>query len=60
MVLERFFLLGASVRRPLGESLEIFLAAENLLDRDYVVRLTPLPSLGIPRLVYAGIQLRLR
>ncbi len=60
MVLERFFLLGASVRRPLGESLEIFLAVENLLDRDYVVRLTPLPSLGIPRLVYAGIQLRLR
>ena len=60
MVLERFFLLGASVRKPLGESLEIFLAVENLLDRDYVVRLTPLPSLGIPRLVYGGVQLRLR
>lgn len=60
MVLERFFLLGAGLRKPLGESLEVFLAVENLLDRDYVVRLTPLPSLGIPRLVYGGIQLRLR
>ena len=60
MILERFFLLGASVRKPLGESLEIFLAIENLLDQDYVVRLTPLPSLGTPRLIYAGIQLRLR
>ena len=60
MVLERFFLLGASVRKPLGETLEVFLAVENLLDQDYVVRLTPLPSLGIPRLIYGGVQLRMR
>jgi outer membrane receptor protein involved in Fe transport len=45
--------------RRIGESLELFMAAENLLDADIVVARTPVPSLAAPRLVRAGIRLRL-
>lgn len=60
MLLDRFFLLGVSARKQLSNNLELFLSIENLLDRDYIVRLTPLPSLGTPRLIHGGIQLSFR
>ena len=45
--------------RRLGSGLEVFAAAENLLDAHVVVARTPVPSLGAPRLVRAGVRLRL-
>jgi outer membrane receptor protein involved in Fe transport len=51
--------VDALAGRRIGESLELFVAAENLLDADIVVARTPVPSLAAPRLVRAGIRLRL-
>ncbi len=53
-----YFLLDVGVRRPLGENLELFVAAQNLLDRQYAVGRTPLERLGEPRLLQGGIRLR--
>jgi outer membrane receptor protein involved in Fe transport len=46
------------VGRAIGPSLEVFAAAENLLDAEFVVARTPVPSLGAPRLLRAGLRLR--
>jgi outer membrane receptor protein involved in Fe transport len=44
--------------RRLAGGLEVFAAAENLLDAEVVVARTPVPNLGAPRLVRAGVRLR--
>ncbi len=53
-----FVLFDLSLRKPLGEDLELFLSVENLLDRQYAVGRTPLERLGESRLVQAGIGWR--
>ncbi len=58
--LERYFLLGLSLSRPLSERVELFFAADNLLDREYSIGRTPIPRLGSPRLLQGGVQFRLR
>jgi outer membrane receptor protein involved in Fe transport len=45
--------------RRIAAGLEVFVAAENLLDAEIVVARTPVPSLGAPRLVRGGVRLRL-
>jgi len=45
--------------RGVGRHLEVFVAAENILDAEIVVARTPVPSLGAPRLVRGGVRLRL-
>ncbi len=57
--LGRYFLVNLMLVRPLSDRLDLFLAAENLFNREYMVRRTPIPSLGIPLLVRAGIHFRL-
>jgi outer membrane receptor protein involved in Fe transport len=44
--------------RRVGSGLEVFAAVENLLDAEIVVARTPVPSLGAPRLLRAGVRLR--
>ena len=44
--------------RRVAPDLEVFVAAENLLDAEIVVARTPVPSLGAPRLLRAGVRLR--
>jgi outer membrane receptor protein involved in Fe transport len=45
--------------RRIGSGLEVFAAAENILDAEIVVARTPVPSVAAPRLVRGGIRLRL-
>lgn len=54
-----FFVMDVSLRRPMGDALEIFLSAENLLDRRIVVGRTPEERLGQPLSLYGGLRLRL-
>jgi outer membrane receptor protein involved in Fe transport len=44
--------------RRIGKGLEAFAAAENVLDAEIVVARTPVPSLGAPRLLRAGVRVR--
>ena len=48
-----------SVRRPISDRIELFLAAENILNRRYAVGRTPIQKLGAPRFLHGGIRLRL-
>ena len=45
-----------SIRRALDERLEVYLAAENLLDRRFVTALTPDERIGEPRRIYGGLR----
>lgn len=47
------------IGRPIGRRLEAFLAAENLLDDDYVIGRTPVTTIGSPRLARIGVRYRL-
>jgi outer membrane receptor protein involved in Fe transport len=51
--------LDVLLARAVGGGLEVFAAAENLLDAELVVARTPVPSLAAPRLLRAGLRLRL-
>jgi outer membrane receptor protein involved in Fe transport len=44
--------------RRIGSGLEVFAAAENLLDARIVVARTPVTSLGAPRLMRAGVRVK--
>jgi outer membrane receptor protein involved in Fe transport len=44
--------------RAITSGLEVFAAVENLLDAEVVVARTPVASLGAPRLLRAGVRLR--
>ncbi|HLV01545.1 MAG TPA: TonB-dependent receptor, partial [Acidobacteriota bacterium] len=54
-----FFTLDLWLRRVLTERLDLFLAIENLLDRQYAVGRTPEERLGQPRLLHGGISFRI-
>ncbi|MEA2562317.1 MAG: hypothetical protein QOH06_3821 [Acidobacteriota bacterium] len=54
--LESFATLDALLSRPLGPGLEVFVAAENLLDESYETGRTPVRSLGAPRSVRVGVR----
>jgi outer membrane cobalamin receptor len=55
--LDRFYAMDCEVGRSLTQHLEIFAAAENLLDQRYQVARTPVINLGPPILFRAGLRL---
>ncbi len=57
LVLESYFVLDARVARRIRAGIEVFAAAENLANSRYPVGLTPLETLGPPRILRAGIRL---
>ena len=57
-VLPSYGLLDVSVRVPLSPRLNAYVAIENALDQEYVVRTEPLDVLGPPRLVHGGLEIR--
>lgn len=59
LVLDPALVVDAFAGRSLSGGLEAFVAAENLLDARVVAGRTPVPMLGAPRLVRAGLRLRL-
>jgi outer membrane receptor protein involved in Fe transport len=54
-----YFSADAILRFHLTRIVEPYLACENVFNRSYVVGRTPAPSLGSPRLLRAGLRLRL-
>ncbi len=58
--LGRYFTLDAFASRPLTRKLDVFVAAENLLNQRYLTGRTPVTTIGPPILVRAGIRFRLR
>ncbi len=56
--LERFFTLDALVSRRLAPALELFAAAENLLNRRYSTGRTPVRTIAPPASVRVGLRLR--
>ena len=57
--LDHYFTLDALVSRPVGHGVELFAAAENLLDRRYTIGRTPVRTVGPPLLARVGIRVRL-
>jgi outer membrane receptor protein involved in Fe transport len=55
--LDRFYTMDLQVGRTLTRHLEIFAAAENLLDQRYQVARTPIINLGPPILYRVGLRL---
>ena len=58
LVLDSAFVLDLLVARRIAGGLELFAAAENLLDAEVVVGRTPVRKLGAPRMIRAGIRFR--
>ncbi len=54
-----FAVIDASISRAFGDRWEVFLAAENLLDRRYLVGLQGVATIGQPLFVRAGARARL-
>jgi len=54
-----FAVVDLLASRPLSRWLEIFVAAQNLLNERYAVGRTPLETIGAPRLVRGGLRLQL-
>lgn len=57
--LGRFFVLDAVAWRGIGRDAEIFAAAENLFNAQYSINATPVPQVGMPIAVRAGIRFNL-
>lgn len=57
--LGRYFSLDAFASRRLTRGLEVFAAAENLLNQRYAIGRTPVTTVGPPLLVRFGLRLRL-
>ena len=57
-LLPGYFTADVMLRVRLTSRIEPFLACENLLDREYAIGRTPVPTLGSPRLVRAGMRFR--
>jgi len=55
--LDRFYTMDLQVGRALTRHLELFAAAENLLDQRYQVARTPIVNLGPPILYRVGLRL---
>jgi len=56
LVLESYFVLDARLARRIGRNIEAFISAENLTDSRYPVGLTPIETLGAPRVVRVGLR----
>lgn len=54
--LGRFFVLGAMASRGISHGVEIFAAAENLLNAEYATAATPVPQLGLPITARFGLR----
>jgi outer membrane receptor protein involved in Fe transport len=54
-----FAVIDALVARPIKRYLEVFVAAQNLLNERYAVGRTPIETLGMPRMIRAGVRVRL-
>ncbi|PYT00605.1 MAG: hypothetical protein DMF65_08450 [Acidobacteria bacterium] len=54
-----YFTLDAFASRRIAHGVEVFVAAENLLDRRYAVGRTPVLTVGPPLFVRAGFRVRL-
>ena len=57
--LGKFVVFDALASLPVWRSLEVFVAAENLLDRRYDIARTPVRNTAPPRFVRGGLRLRL-
>ena len=55
--LDRYYSMDLQVGRNLSRHLELFAAAENVLDQRYQVARTPIVNLGPPILYRAGLRL---
>lgn len=53
-----YVVLDLMLRKPVSDHLDLFLAVHNILDRVYPVGRTPVETLGTPRLVHGGVQVR--
>jgi outer membrane receptor protein involved in Fe transport len=58
LILDSAFLLDLFVARRLSGGLEVFAAAENLLDAGVVVGRTPVRKIGAPRMIRGGLRFR--
>jgi outer membrane receptor protein involved in Fe transport len=58
LALESALVVDLFVSRRITDRLEVFAAAENLLDAEVVVGRTPVEKLGAPRLLRAGLRFR--
>jgi outer membrane receptor protein involved in Fe transport len=56
--LPAYAVVDATVARAIGRNVEAFLAAENLLDRRYLVGRAGVDTVGAPLLVRAGLRVR--
>ncbi|MEO6193803.1 MAG: TonB-dependent receptor, partial [Thermoanaerobaculia bacterium] len=56
--LRRYVVADLSLRRPIGDRLDVFLSAENLFDAEVVTARSPIETLGAPRLIQLGIKVR--
>ena len=54
--LGRFFVMNVMAARSLRHGVEVFAAAENLLDQNYLIARTPTPNLGPPLLFRVGLR----
>jgi outer membrane receptor protein involved in Fe transport len=54
--LGRFFTMNVMASRSLRHGIEVFAAAENLLDQNYLIARTPTPNLGPPLLFRVGLR----
>jgi outer membrane receptor protein involved in Fe transport len=54
--LGRFFVMNLMAARSLRHGVEVFAAAENLLDQSYFIARTPTPNLGPPLLFRVGLR----
>ena len=59
LTLGRGLVIDASVIRPLGRRVSVFLSLENLLDDDYEVGRTPVATYGQPFTAHAGVRIAL-
>lgn len=57
--LGRFFVLDGMAWRGVGRGVELFVAGENLLNAQYSTAATPVPNLGLPITVRAGLRFQL-
>jgi len=54
--LGRFFILNLMASRSLRRGVEVFAAAENVFDQNYLIARTPTPNLGPPVLFRLGLR----
>lgn len=59
LVLPGYLIIDGLISRALAHNLRLFVAVENLLNRQYSVGRTPVEQLGSPRLVHGGIALEI-